>query len=114
MTLRSHYEQFGAYCVQYCQAVDVHHTIEDRHMFPALRSADSGLGDVLDRLADEHVVIHRVLVDLDKAAIGLVTRGEAFDEVDRLVDVLASGLLSHLAYEEDQLVGPLGHHAIVI
>lgn len=114
MTLRSHFGQFGAYCAQYCHAVNIHHTIEDRHMFPALRAADSHLGDVLDRLAEEHDVIHAVLVELDEAAVDLATLGGGFDEVDRLIDVLASGLLSHLAYEEDQLVGPLSRHAIVI
>ena len=83
-------------------------------MFPVLRQADGGLVPVIDRLGEEHVTIHRVLVDLDRASVNLATTGEGFDEVDRLVDVLASGLRSQLTYEESQLVVPLSDHGIVI
>ena len=55
-----------------------------------------------------------MLVDLDLAAVLLATTGEGFDDVDRLVEVLASGLRSHLTYEESQLVAPLSDHRIVI
>jgi hemerythrin-like domain-containing protein len=114
LTLRQAFEQFGAFCAQYCHAVNAHHSIEDAHMFPVLRQADGGLVPVIDRLGEEHVTIHRVLVDLDRASVNLATTGEGFDEVDRLVDVLASGLRSHLTYEESQLVVPLSDHGIVI
>ncbi len=119
MTLRRGYEQFGSFCAQYCRAVTMHHSIEDRHLFPQLRSVDGELGPVLDRLEQEHLVIHGVLVDLDLASVDLASgdlaRGdETFDEVDRLVDLLAARLLSHLDYEEDELVDPLEQHPILI
>ncbi len=114
LTLRQAFEQFGAFCAQYCQAVNAHHSIEDAHMFPALRRAEGDLAPVIDRLGEEHVTIHQVLVDLDRAAVVLARTGDGFDDVDRLVDVLASGLRSHLTYEESQLVAPLSDHRIVI
>ena len=114
LSLREAFEQFGAFCAQYCRAVNAHHSIEDTHMFPALRRADDRLAAVIDRLGEEHVTIHQVLVDLDRAAVELAMTGEGFEEVDRLVDVLASGLRSHLTYEESQLVAPLSDHRIVI
>ncbi len=114
MTLRRGYEQFGSFCAQYCRAVTMHHSIEDRHLFPQLRTVDGELSAVLDRLAQEHLVIHAVLVDLDKASVDLARGVETFDEVDRLVDLLASRLLSHLDYEEAELVGPLEQHPILI
>ena len=83
-------------------------------MFPALRRAEGDLAPVIDRLGEEHVTIHQVLLDLDRAAVVLARTGDGFDDVDRLVDVLASGLRSHLTYEESQLVAPLSDHRIVI
>ncbi len=114
MTLRQGYEQFGSFCAQYCRAVTMHHSIEDRHLFPQLRNLDGELGPVLDRLEQEHLLIHGVLVDLDLASVDLARGVETFDVVDRLVDLLATRLLSHLDYEEDELVGPLEHHPILI
>ncbi len=114
MTLRQGYEQFGSFCAQYCRAVTMHHSIEDRHLFPQLRSVDGELGAVLDRLEQEHQVIHGVLVELDLASVDLASGVETFDEVDRLVDLLASRLLAHLDYEENELVGPLEQHPILI
>jgi hemerythrin-like domain-containing protein len=114
LTLRQAFEQLGTYCAQYCFHVNAHHSIEDAHVFPALRRHSDELAPVLDRLSAEHVTIHQVLVDLDRAAVRLASTGEGFDDVDRLVDVLASGLRSHLSYEESQLVAPLSDHRILI
>ncbi len=38
--------------------VTTHHTLEDIGVFPHLRRADPQLGPVLDRLVEEHHVIH--------------------------------------------------------
>jgi hypothetical protein len=114
LTLQEAFARLGSHCAQYCFHVNAHHSIEDVYMFPALRMAAGHLGPVLERLSEEHVTIHQVLVDLDRAAVTLARTGEGFDLVDRLVDVLATGLRSHLAYEESQLVSPLSDHRIVI
>ena len=54
MALRSNRWTVGAHCAGYCYLLTTHHTLEDQAMFPGLRQADSRLGPVLDRLAEEH------------------------------------------------------------
>jgi len=39
---------------------------------------------------------------------------EKVDEVRRVADELSDMLLSHFAYEEDQLLGPLGRLEIIL
>ncbi len=108
MTLRQNDWTLGAYCASYCRIVTTHHTIEDQSMLPHLRSADPRLAPVVDRLQEEHVVIHDLLERVDRALVGLVS-----DPVDGMaalraaVDRLTDGLLSHLSYEERELVEPL-------
>ncbi len=116
MTMRQNNWTLGAYCESYCRVVTGHHTLEDRSVFPHLRRSEPGLGPVLDRLEDEHQTIHRVLEDFDRALVQLVSgedRGRgvtALDQVQHAVDVLTDTLLSHLAYEERELIGPLARH----
>ena len=117
MTMRQNNWTLGAYCESYCRIVTGHHTLEDRSVFPHLRRTQPGLGPVLDRLEHEHEVIHEVLEQFDRALVALVggdgtgQAGEqALEEVQRSVDLLTDTLLSHLAYEERELVGPLARH----
>jgi hemerythrin-like domain-containing protein len=85
-----------------------HHTLEDQAVFPHLRAAEPGLAPVLARLADEHKTIHKVLEDVDAALAGHL-RG-AGGGLQEAADILTDVLLSHLAYEEAQLVEPLARH----
>jgi hypothetical protein len=107
MTMRQNSWTLGTYCETYCRIVTVHHTIEDQRMFPSLRAADPGLGPVVDRLEEEHHAIAAVLERVDAALVGLVGRPEDLDEVQAAVDLLSDTLLSHLSYEERELVEPL-------
>jgi hypothetical protein len=107
MTMRQNSWTLGTYCETYCRVVTVHHTIEDQGWFPRLRAADPGLGPVVDRLAEEHVVIAEVLERVDAALVRLVARPGELDDVRRAVDLLTDTLLSHLSYEERALVEPL-------
>jgi hypothetical protein len=107
----------GAYCASYCRFVTGHHTLEDTHLFPHLRRAEGGLGAVLDQLQAEHEVIAEVLDRLDRALVAVVsgdgsepTAGQALDDLETTLDLLADTLLSHLAYEERELRGPLARH----
>ncbi len=95
------------------------------HVTPAGGAAAEGMGShlvlihdmfrrQLEALCEVRDQVRAGLVDLDRAAIRLVTAGEGFEEIDRFVDVLASGLLSHLRYEEDQLVRPISDNRLVI
>lgn len=117
MTMRQNNWTLGAYCESYCRIVTGHHTLEDRSVFPHLRRSEPGLGPVLDRLEAEHDVIHDVLEQFDRALVALVaadgtgTTGErALDDVQHAIDLLTDTLLSHLAYEERELLGPLARH----
>ncbi len=119
MTMRQNSWTFGAYCESYCRIVTGHHTLEDHSVFPHLRRSEPGLGPVLDRLGHEHDVIHEVLEEFDRALVRLVDEGgagrsgeAALAAVQQAVDLLADTLLSHLAYEERELIGPLSRHGL--
>jgi hypothetical protein len=117
MTMRQNNWTLGAYCESYCRVVTGHHTLEDRSIFPHLRRSEPGLGAVLDRLADEHEVIAKVLDALDRALVELVggdgtghAGEQALEALQHQVDLLTDTMLSHLAYEERELIGPLARH----
>jgi Hemerythrin HHE cation binding domain len=110
MTLRNNRWTLGAYCASYCRIVTGHHSLEDQAVFPHLRAREPGLSPVLDRLASEHEVIHAVLEDLDAELVAVLARPGDFARLQQAADVLTDVLLSHLAYEEAQLVEPLARH----
>jgi alkanesulfonate monooxygenase SsuD/methylene tetrahydromethanopterin reductase-like flavin-dependent oxidoreductase (luciferase family) len=107
MTLRQNNWTLGTYCEAYCRVVTTHHTLEDRAMLPALRAADPGLAPVIDRLAAEHHVIHDVIERVDRALVGLVSEPDGMAGLRAAIDLLTDTLLSHLSYEERELVEPL-------
>ena len=110
MTLRNNRWTLGAYCASYCRIVTGHHSLEDQAVFPHLRAREPGLGPVIDRLASEHEVIHEVLEELDAELVAMLARPGDFTRLQQAADVLTDVLLSHLAYEEAQLVEPLARH----
>jgi hypothetical protein len=112
MTLRQNNWTLGAYCQSYCGFVNGHHGLEDASVFPHLRRAAPEAAPVLDRLHAEHEVIHVLLDQLDRSLVALVrdADGWALDAVEEAVEELAERLLSHLAYEERELRGPLARH----
>jgi len=113
MTMRQNNWTLGAYCASYCRIVTMHHTIEDRQMFPGLRRSDARLGPVIDRLQAEHLVIHEVLERVDRALVSLVAHPDGPPLLRAAMDLLSDTLRSHLAYEECQLVGPLARLGFV-
>lgn len=107
MTMKQNNWTLGAYCSRYCATVTQHHGLEDASVFPHLRSAETSLAPVLDRLEQEHVVIHDVIEQVDRALVAFVATPDDFSQLDEAVNALTDTLLSHLSYEEDQLVEPL-------
>lgn len=107
MTMRQNKWVLGTYCASYCRIVATHHTLEDQGVFPHLRRSDGRLGPVIDRLEQEHHVIHDVLEGVDKALVTSVSGPDGMVELRAAVDLLSDTLLSHLAYEERELVEPL-------
>ncbi|BBH69139.1 hypothetical protein ACTI_58240 [Actinoplanes sp. OR16] len=113
MTMRQNNWTLGTYCESYCRIVTTHHTIEDRSLFPRLKSADPRLAPVVDRLAEEHHVIHDVLESVDKALVALVSEPDGMDRLREAVDLLSDTLLSHLSYEERELVEPIARLGVL-
>ncbi|KRE63467.1 hemerythrin domain-containing protein [Nostocoides sp. Soil756] len=111
MTMRQNQWTLGAYCESYCRIVTGHHTLEDVSIFPHLRWADPAAAPVVARLEEEHEVIHDVLEEVDRALVALVSQEEgAIERLQHVVDLLTDTLLSHLAYEERELLHPLARH----
>jgi hemerythrin-like domain-containing protein len=107
MTMRQTNWNLSAYCAAYCTRLTRHHGIEDESIFPHLRKSDAGLTPVIDRLEQEHVIIHDVIEGVDRALVNLVRTEDDFTELQDAMDILSDSLLSHLAYEEQQLSEPL-------
>ena len=110
MAMRQNNWTLGAYCAAYCTLVSQHHTLEDTSIFPHLRRADAGLAPVIDRLEDEHVAIHSVVDGLDRALVDHIRDPGDFGPVQQALDLLTDTLLSHLAYEEQQLMEPIARY----
>lgn len=114
MSMRQNYWSLGAFCASYCRLVTMHHTIEDERMFVDLRAGDAELGPVLDRLSEEHELIAGVLTRLDRALVAMVTDPDQLSVVRAEFDRLAEVLLSHLNYEEEELLEPIARLAITV
>ena len=110
LTMRQNNWTLGAYCTQYCRIVTGHHSLEDRWVFPHLRRTEPALTPVLDRLEQEHHVIHDVLEQVDRALVALVAGEADSSSLAKVVDLLTDTLLSHLAYEERELIQPLARN----
>lgn len=115
MTVRQNHWTLGSFCASYCRIVTIHHTVEDAHMFPALQELEPSLEPVLERLGAEHEVIADVLDRFDRALVDLVREQDGTGvpgrsdaaEIAALAAELNDLLLSHLAYEEDELADGL-------
>jgi hypothetical protein len=107
MTMRQNNWTLGAYCARYCRIVTGHHTLEDEGIFPHLRRGDPALEPVVDRLESEHHVIADVLDQVDRALVAVVSEPDGLPKLRGAVDRLTDTMLSHLSYEERELVEPL-------
>jgi len=107
MTMRQNNWTLGAYCAAYCTMLTGHHHLEDTAIFPHLRRSDAALGPVVERLEHEHLIIHEVVESVDRALVRLIGNPGDFGELTEAVDVLSDALLSHLSYEEQQIMEPL-------
>lgn len=108
MALRQNDWTVGALCSRYCGVVTMHHQLEDVSVFPHLAQGDPGLAPVIERLTDEHLVIHDAIQAVDRALVQHINHpDDGFAGISAAMDFLADSLLSHLAYEEQELVEPL-------
>ncbi|MFC6022468.1 hemerythrin domain-containing protein [Plantactinospora solaniradicis] len=110
MTIRANDWTLGGVCQAQCRSVTNHHTMESEGIFPHLRRSQRDLSAVLDRLHEEHLAIHEVLEGIDDALVHLARNPTDYGPITEAIDLLTDTLLSHFAYEEQQLIGPLSRH----
>lgn len=114
MSMRQNYWSLGAFCASYCRVLTIHHAIEDSRMFVDLRRRDASLSPVIERLSEEHEVIAGILTRLDEALVAMVGDADQLGVVEAEVERLGDVLLSHLDYEEEELLGPIAALGIEI
>jgi hypothetical protein len=113
-TMARNYRLTGSFCAQYCRFVEAHHSIEDAYLFPSLAVGDPELRPVLERLSAEHEVIHAVLVRIDELLVAMLGEGGGAAAVGERVRALREALTSHLDYEEEELLGPIGRLQLLV
>lgn len=102
---------FGTICGQACHVLMMHHNIEEGHMFPGIEGpATEAIRAVVDRLKDEHQVIHELLDRLALAANALAEDASEgrFAEVQAVYLALLAAVQSHFRYEETELEEAIG------
>ena len=88
------------FCHGFCNALDAHHTGEDRTLFPAIEAAHPDLAPVLRTLQQDHSMIGHLLGGLEAAV-----RSRSSPEVlARHLEGIAAIVESHFRYEERQLL----------
>jgi hypothetical protein len=107
MAMRQNDWTLGAFCARYCRVVAQHHGLEDDAIFPHLAHSDARLAPVIERLTGEHLVIHDAIEEVDRALVHHINHRDDFEPLQAVVDLLTDTLLSHLSYEEHELVEPL-------
>jgi alkanesulfonate monooxygenase SsuD/methylene tetrahydromethanopterin reductase-like flavin-dependent oxidoreductase (luciferase family)/iron-sulfur cluster repair protein YtfE (RIC family) len=107
MALRQNNWALGAQCESYCRVLTTHHTAEDTLLFPKMRYNDPELRPVITRLEEEHEVIAGILDRIDRALVATVSAPDGLARLRAALDLLTDALLSHLSYEERELVEPL-------
>jgi len=107
MAMRQNDWTLGAFCARYCRAVAQHHGLEDDAIFPHLAHSEPSLGPVIERLGEEHLVIADAIEQVDAALVQHINDRQDFGPLQRALDFLTDALLSHLSYEEHELVEPL-------
>src|SRR6218665_972410 len=91
------------FCIGFCTALDGHHRSEDRTLFPALRAEHPELGDMIDKLMQDHSMLTHLLSGLRHAVEG----GESADTVGRHLDGVGAIMESHFRFEEREILQSL-------
>jgi alkanesulfonate monooxygenase SsuD/methylene tetrahydromethanopterin reductase-like flavin-dependent oxidoreductase (luciferase family)/hemerythrin-like domain-containing protein len=110
MALRQNDWTLGAFCSRYCGALTQHHGLEDEAIFPHLAQSDRTLEPVIERLVDEHLVIHDAIQAVDRALVDHINHPDDYEPIQVAIDFLTDALLSHLSYEEHEIVEPLARY----
>ena len=115
--LNQNMRMFGTLCGRECQVLIFHHDAEEQMIFPELeRQNIDALSKIVQRLRQEHLVVHELLKRLEEAADKLIkdTSTSNFDEITEIFEQLHKVVKSHFGYEETELREALGKFAPVI
>lgn len=95
--------ELALFCIGFCSALDGHHLSEDRALFPALRVEHPELGDVIDKLMQDHSMLAHLLGGLRTAVEG----GENAETLARHLDGIGAIMESHFRFEEREILEAL-------
>src|SRR6056300_1209840 len=115
--LSKNMKMFGTLCGRECQVLNFHQDAEEQMIFPELERQNIGaFSRVVERLRQEHLVVHELLRRLDVAADKLLqnTSTGNFDEITQVFEQLHKVVKSHFGYEETELRDALGKYVPVI
>lgn len=108
---------FGTICGRECQVLAFHHDAEEQMVFPQLEQQNiQSLGRVVDRLKQEHQIVHELIKRLETAAKALVQNPDEqnFTQTKATFVQLHNVVISHFGYEETELREALGRFVPVM
>ena len=98
-------EDLPGHCLSFCSAVHTHHTSEDNQVFPALRAAAPELAPVIDKLAEDHILVAAILQQVRELLASWPVSPPA--ALLRELDGLTAILESHFSFEERRIAQAL-------
>jgi iron-sulfur cluster repair protein YtfE (RIC family) len=108
---------FGNMCGRECQVLTFHHDAEEHMIFPQLEQQNiQALNRVVDRLKQEHLIVHELITRLETAAQALVQNPDEhnFARTKATFAQLHTVIISHFGYEETELREALGRFVPVM
>jgi hemerythrin-like domain-containing protein len=108
---------FGTMCGRECQVLTFHHDAEEHMIFPQLEQQNiQALSRVVDRLKQEHLIVHELITRLETAAQDLVQNPDEhnFARTKATFAQLHTVVISHFGYEETELREALGRFVPVM
>lgn len=92
------------HCLNFCQALTAHHSIEDGQIFPQLRRLGPHAGPIIDELSAQHRQVVPLMERLTRAAGQLTESPASASAAVAALDTLADRLTAHLDFEEARMV----------
>ena len=108
---------FGTMCGRECQVLTFHHDAEEHMIFPQLEQQNiQALSRVVDRLKQEHLIVHELITRLETATQALVQNPDEqnFARTKATFAQLHTVVVSHFGYEEIELREALGRFVPVM
>ena len=108
---------FGTMCGRECQVLTFHHDAEEHMIFPQLEQQNiQALSRVVERLKQEHLIVHELITRLETAAQALVQNPDEHNlaKAKATFTQLHTVVISHFGYEETELREALGRFVPVM